>query len=302
MSEQLPKAIYGSPDRPLRIGDIEIPCYVLEDGRRVLTQQGFLQALGRSRTAKGGTGAEKARVDRLPAFLVAGNLKPFISHELIASTRPIRFKTTMGTKAFGYLAELLPEVCRVYLNARDVGALAPNQSAIALKCDILIRGFATVGIIALVDEATGYQYDRDRDALYKILEAYISKELLPWAKRFPDEFYKHLFRLHGWQYSPPSVKRPRLVGKLTEELVYKQLPPGVLDELRNKNPKDEKGRRRHKLFQFLTEDIGDPHLQKQIVKVVTLMQISRNWRAFKTFFAQAHPGPIQGDMFPEDAE
>lgn len=164
------------------------------------------------------------------------------------------------------------------------------------------RGLATVGIIAWIDEATGYQYARDRNELHKILEAYISKELLPWTKRFPDNYYEHLFRLMKWQYSPLSVKRPQLVGKLTNTLIYEQLPPGVLDELKHKNPKNEKGRRKHKFFQFLTDDIGNPHLEKQIVKVVTLMQISRNWRAFKTFFAQAHPGPQQGDMFPEEEQ
>jgi hypothetical protein len=274
---------------------------VLEDGRRVLTQQGFLQAIGRARKAKGGTGVSVITVDQMPAFLVAGNLKPFISQDLLESTKAIPFKNLKGGRAFGYPAELLPKVCQVYLDARDANALVRTQAAIAIKCDILVRGLATVGIIALVDEATGYQYERDRQELHRILEAYISRELLPWAKRFPDEFYKHLFRLQGWQYSPPSVKRPVYVGKLTEELIYKQSPPGVLDELKRKNPKDEKGRRKHKHFQFLTEDIGNPHLEKQIVKVVTLMQISRNWRAFKTFFAQAHPqGPVQEDMFLEE--
>jgi hypothetical protein len=39
----------------------------------------------------------------------------------------------------------------------------------------LLRGFARVGIIALVDEATGFQRDRTKDALSKILEAYIAK-------------------------------------------------------------------------------------------------------------------------------
>src|SRR5712692_10382868 len=39
---RLVKATHGSPDRPLRIGDLEIPCYVLEDGRRVLVQRGMM--------------------------------------------------------------------------------------------------------------------------------------------------------------------------------------------------------------------------------------------------------------------
>jgi len=274
-----------------------IPCAVLEDGRRVLTQQGFLQALGRARAAKGGTGASVTTVDKLPAFLAAANLKPFISQDLIESTTPIRFRNPKGGKAFGYPAELLPRVCQVYLDARDAKKLVKSQDPIAIKCDILIRGLATVGIIALVDEATGYQYDRDRQALNKILEAYIAKELLPWAKRFPDEFYRQLFRLRGWPYSPPSPKRPQYVGKLTNQLVYEQLPPGVLDELRAKNPRDDKGRLKHKHHQFLTEDIGNPHLERHIASVTTLMRAAANWKLFERLFARAFPkGPIQEEM------
>ncbi len=93
---------------------------------------------------------------------------------------------------------------------------------IATQCEILVRGFARIGVVALVDEATGYQKVRQRDELHKILEAYIAKELLPWTKRFPDEFYEEMFRLRGWGFDPESCKRPILVGKLTESIVYKR--------------------------------------------------------------------------------
>lgn len=296
MIEKLPKAIYGSADRPLRIGDLEIPCYVLEDGRRVLVQTGMIGALA----MKQGTAAKRMSGDRLAKFSSTRGIKPFISNELSEMIKnPIRFRIPKGSVAHGYEATILADLCEAVLSAREKGDLHYQQQHIADRCELLVRGFARVGIIALVDEATGYQYERDRDELHRILAAYIAPELMPWAKRFPDEFYRHLFRLQGWQYSPLSVKRPIYAGKLTQQLIYEQLPLGVLDELKRKNPKDEKGRRKHKHFQFLTEDIGNPHLEKQIVKVVTLMQVSRNWRAFKTFFAQAHPGPQQGDMFPE---
>lgn len=290
----LPKATH---DGDLPIAGTVIPCAVLENGQRVLTQDGFLRSIGR--LARGG-GGQGALADKLPVFLRAQNLQVYISEDIEKASVPIIFRTKRGKQAFGYKAELLPVVCDIFLKAREDDVLTKKQEHIAQACEILVRGLATVGIIALVDEATGYQYERDRQALHKILEAYISKELLPWTKRFPDNYYENLFRLMKWQYSPLSVKRPQLVGKLTNTLIYEQLPPGVLDELKHKNPKNEKGRRKHKFFQFLTDDIGNPHLEKQIVKVVTLMQISRNWRAFKTFFAQAHPGPKQIDMFPED--
>jgi hypothetical protein len=257
-------------------------------------------AMKRGPAGKGTTG------DRLVKFTSTKSINPVVSDELAEVINgPIKFRTPKGAVAHGYEATILADVCEAVLEARKSSILNPQHSHIAERCELLVRGFARVGIIALVDEATGYQYDRDRQALHKILEAYIAPELLPWTKRFPDNYYENLFRLMDWQYTPISIKRPALVGRLTNKPIYEQLPSGVLEELIHKNPKNEKGRRKHKLFQFLTDNIGSPHLEKQIVKVVTLMQISRNWRAFKTFFAQAHRKenePIQIDAFPEDED
>jgi hypothetical protein len=200
ISTDLPVASYGSPDRPLKLGADEIPCYVLNDGTRVLTQEGFLSAIGRSGKAKGGQGATGAVgvVDKMPSFLAAANLKSLITKELAESTRPVVFVTSSGAKAFGYRAELLPQICNIYLSARDQKVLKPSQYHIADKAQILVRALAETGIIALVDEATGYQEIRPQDALEKFLEKVIRRELAAWVKRFPDEFYENIYKLKNW--------------------------------------------------------------------------------------------------------
>lgn len=240
-------------------------------------------------------GGQAFATDGTPPFLSAKNLQPYIDRHLPSPTAPIDFRPLGkgASRALGYPAELLPAVCKIFLDARDAGVLNNMQQHIAAKCDILIRGFATVGIIALVDEATGYQYDRARNELHLILERYISKELLPWAKRFPDEFYKHMFRLRGWKYPTESAKRPGYVGKLTRRLIYEKLPPGVLEELERKNP-SVGGRRRARIHQFLTEDVGNPHLDRQITAVVTLFKISKTWDEFSRHFLEAFPN--EGDQ------
>src|SRR5271165_2738199 len=145
----------------LMIGDMEIPCAVLDNGTRLLTQSGVMIALGRARQAKGRQYYD-ADVN-VPAFLTAKNLKPFIPQELTVTSSQLEFKTLSGGRAFGYRAELLPKICGVFLDADKAGVLvARMQGHIAERAMILIRGFASVGIIALVDEATGYQYERPR--------------------------------------------------------------------------------------------------------------------------------------------
>jgi len=283
MKEQIHDAVCTGE---VKLGDVTIPCAVLEDKTRVLTMGEFLLAIGRARTPRGRT----KDVDELPPFLEAKNLQPYIDDALQESTSRVVFRSPKsGGIAYGYKAELLPAVCSVFLKAREEGKLRHSQEHIAQQCEILIRAFAHVGIIALVDEATGYQDIRSKEALAEILEAFIAEELQPWTKTFPDEFYKQLFRLRGWSYNPFSVKRPSHVGKLTNDLVYERLAPGVLDELRSKNPPDEKGRRKWKHFQWLTGNIGDPKLREHLYAVIALMKASSNWDGFYRGIQRALP-------------
>jgi hypothetical protein len=292
-NEELPEAICGAPDRPLRIGDIALPCYVLEDGTRVLSQGGFLEALGRHPKAnvrrEGGD-------DRVPAILQGKGIAPFISEEVLEKSRPIAFRTPSGNRASGYRAELLPLVCEVYLKARDADALPTNQKHVAKQADILMRGLAHIGIIALVDEATGYQELRQRDALARILEMFVAKELQAWVRTFPDDYYRQMFRLRNLDYPHDSVQRPKYFGHLTNDIVYKRLAPGVLEELRTVTPRTEEGRLKHKYFQRLTANVGYPQLREHLGSVVTLMKLSDGWTDFMTKLDRIHPR--YGDTIP----
>lgn len=92
---KLPKATHGSADRPLRIGDAEIPCYVLEDGRRVLSLGGMVRSLGMS---IGGAGGGEG--DRLAKFVAGRAISPFVSNELNSRiTNPVRFRAPTGGKS-----------------------------------------------------------------------------------------------------------------------------------------------------------------------------------------------------------
>jgi hypothetical protein len=229
-------------------------------------------------------------VDGMPPFLAAANLKPFIHHELSGSTAPVLFRNpTTGTRGFGYDALLLPMVCEVYLEAKEANALTSQQSHIADACKILYRGLARVGIVALVDEATGYQEDRARDALAEILRAFISEELRKWVKTFPDAYFRELCRLKGIPVSRVAAKRPQYIGHLTNDIVYKRLAPGVLQELQRITPKSAGGRRKYRFHQRLTDEIGHPKLRDHLVAVITLMKAFDDWSYFKKALDKALP-------------
>lgn len=164
----------------LKIGNLEIPCAVLEDGTRLLTQKGVFQAIGRTGQSSGRFSSSGDRGLSLPVFLRAQNLKSFITDELLEASAPIKFKirTPVGhlNDALGFRAEILPLTCQVFLEALNAGVLSNRQAHIAEKCRSIGKGFAIVGITALIDEATGYQEIRDRLALQQILDKYLRKE------------------------------------------------------------------------------------------------------------------------------
>ena len=152
-----------------------------------------------------------------------------------------------------------------------------------------MRGLARVGIVALVDEATGFQEIRDRRALEAILDRFLRKELAAWAKRFPDEFYQEIFRLKGWQWKGMSINRPSVVGKYTNDLVYQRLAPGILAELQSRNPKGQRGQRKSRHHQWLTEDVGHPALAQHLYALIGFMRVSSDWDQFYRFVTRAFP-------------
>jgi hypothetical protein len=269
----IPKAAY---EGTLTIGDMEIPCAVLEDGTRVLTQSGVMVALGRSRQAKG-----RQYYDgdvNLPAFLTAKNLKPYIPEELTVTSSQIEFKTLSGTRAFGYRAELLPKVCGVFLDADTAGVLVEHmQKHIAQRALILIRGFASVGIIALVDEATGYQYERPRRDLEEYLKKFLSEGLRRWVRTFPGDYFKHLCRLKGVQLRP-DMKLPQYFGHLTNDLIWKRIAPGLLRALKER--RSERGSPSNKLHSWTSLELGKPELLLHLGTVVGIMKINTDYDTF----------------------
>jgi hypothetical protein len=277
MAKRLPKAMYRGN---MKLGSWEIPCAVLEDGTRVISEFGITKVLG-SRSGASKRLKEKAREEGalLPVFLAPSQLKDFISDELSAGPlKPIKYRDE-DKEIIGYKAEILPIVCEIWLRAREEGKLQKQQLAKAKKAEILARSLAKVGIVALVDEATGYQYDRKHDALRILIQAYIEDELRAWVKTFPDSFFVALDRLYENERTT-SRSRPQYYGRFINTYIYEPIEKGfVKRELDKRNIKDD-GKRRARFHQWLTNE-GKAQLILRIGKIEGLMETSPNLRRFK---------------------
>lgn len=270
----------------LKILNIELPCYVLASGQRVLSQRAISAAFTGNRggglISTGEDGAQKT-----PRFLAKKVVNPFINKDLAARINsPIEFIPKTGRSAFGYDAALLPEICEVIIDA--YAAAGQNDSPECKTANLLMRGFARVGIAALVDEATGFQRDREKDALAKILEAFVAKELQPYLKTFPPEYYEQLFKLYNLPFPPTGNKswRPAFFGHITNDVVYSRLAPDLLPELKKAATKAEK---KSKLHQWLTNDIGHPKLREHLASIVSILKLSTTPEQFKANVNLVHP-------------
>ncbi len=266
----------------LNLGGAQIPCFVLDDDNntRVITQAGVINGLGMST----GSGAE-----RLASFLRGTALLPFVSNDLTECiTNPIKFRPQHGGRAaYGYPATIINDICETILAARRAGALQKQQEHIADQCEILLSGLGRVGIIGLVDEATGYQNDRASQELAEILESFVAKELQPYLKTFQPEFWQELYRVKGKVFLKDNCQ-PAYVGHWINDIVYHRLAPKILKELGKVNPKQENGRRKHRHYKWLTNR-GYSALLGHLWSITFLMSKSSDWNDFKVKLDAKHP-------------
>ena len=263
---------YQSPALPfsmftgkVQFGPIELGCHVLNDGRRVFTQGEMVRAIT--------GGADSSNLGR---YL---RRNPLIEEGF--SGGPIRFQIPGNPQiAIGSEATLLIEICESYLDARAQDLLRPNQGNLAKHAEVIVRACAKVGIIALIDEATGYQKVRARNALQVKLQAFIADELQEWAVMFREEFWIELARLEGVRYS--SHSRPLRWGKYVMLFVYDAIDGDVGRELRKKNPNPRFLRNHHQwLKQFGRDKVHD-----QIERVITIMKLCNTMDDFREKFAR----------------
>jgi hypothetical protein len=243
----------------------------------------------------------KSLLEYLPAGLI-----PFIDAAARGDCKLVEHKSIKGAghsgeTALGVLSDALPAICEAILRARQEGALRSDQLGIAEQAERLVRGFAKTGLVALIDEATGYQEVRDRDALERILQRYVVPEIQPHLKRFTDDYYVQIARLHNWDTANIlKEEKPGVVGRYTNDFIYARLAPGILDALHGLVPRDEKGKLEHKLHQHLTPEEGIIELGKHIASIVTLMKLASTWRGFVMLANKAHPRYRSTMLLPLD--
>ena len=274
----------------LKILNKELPCVVLEDGRRIVIQKSVFRAFDRPPRGKKQSDIHLAS---LPSFLQAKNLQEFVTQEILDVIRPIEYLDNNKTICFGFSAETIPIVCDIYLSARKNNKLNVIQERIADISELIIKSLSQIGIIGLIDEATGYQQIRPKDALQSYLNKILASELVAWCKRFPDEFYSNIYKIRGWSEFSTSKNKYSCVGNYTNDIIYSRLGEGVLEELKERTPKNENKKASNRLHQWLSNDIGHPLLSQHMHAIMGLQRLAiaqgYGWKRFMEMVNIAFP-------------
>lgn len=278
---KIPESLHAGT---LMIGNWVFRCHVLNNNLRLISVVDFFDSMDVAVNKRHLFIKYLNDLSHHPAVTTARLVK--IAKEI---NEPIIFRNNQSI-AYGYEAATFVDFCTCLLDLRRSGIEMNNDEK--TRADIaerLMVSLANIGLVALIDEATGFQQLRPRDALQILLDKYLRKELAAWAKVFPDEFYLELFRLKGWEWKGMKVNRPQVVGHYTRDIVYERLAPGVVDELQKRNPTHDDGKRAAKHHQWLTEDIGHPALAQHLHAVIGLMRASTSWASFMRLLDRAFP-------------
>lgn len=267
----------------LRLGTLDLPVYVIDDGRRVITRNGATTVLT---SGKGG--------GNLESYIGVGALKGYIPDDLSEQMFEIEIPEVVNKTVLGMTAETFLEICTAYARALDDGNLkTPRQIEIATKAGVFLAACSKVGLLALIDEATGYQYVRSEEAMQLKLRLFLGEEMRKWEQTFPEELWREFGRLTNWHGS--LIQRPKYWGRLVMELIYDYLEPDVADWLRKNNPKPQKGQNHH---QWLNEQYGLKKLTELIWRVIGMGQACNTMRELRMKMAEVHGRqPIQDYLF-----
>ncbi len=279
---RIPEASYQGD---LTIGDVALDCYVLDDRRRLFHKKEMANILGLK--SQGGSAFLRTMTRKGIASTISSDLQDKLDN-------PIKFKNLSGVLTHGYEASTLIEVCDTIIEADDQGKLVDSQKFLVRQAQILIRSAAKIGIVALIDEATGFIADKRKEEYRELFKEFIAKECREWAQEFPDQFFNMIYKLYGLKRANPnSFKHPAFFGGFIRKYIYFPLASSngaILEELDQKNPVVYiNGGRKHKFHQYLTEELGINALRSHLWQVIGIGNAAKNKIDFERSFKRAFP-------------
>ena len=278
----LPRAThYGA----IKFGDMQIECAVLPDGSRHYVQRALHKALGFANTSG----------SRFANFMA--KFAPNALNKMGETESPILAILPDGYRAKLYRSGILTEVASGVVDAALDGNLSEKHAHLLGPCRAIYKALARTGEEALIDEATGYQYHREPNALQDLFTKLILKTAPDWERRFQPDYYRAVCKLFGFPYGEKHRPLPGVIGQITLRWVYGAVfPPEIVEEIRTRKKSE-------KLHQWLTAD-GLRLLDQQIKFITMLAETSTDPRDFEArcIARWGIPGQQLAMIFPRNVQ
>lgn len=275
---------YAIRDGQLKIGSVWIDCYVLNDGRRVIHKRGMAKALGLK--SDGGNTFMKTIGRKGLGSIIGPEMRESINN-------PIIFKPLVGDPAHGFNGIFFIEVCDLIWEANKQDKLDKRQLFLAVQAEIIVRSCAKVGIIALIDEATGFIRDKRKEEYRELFNSFIREEFRQWEAEFPKQFFDMIYKLYNLKRRSNKNHHPQFFAGFIRRYVYTPLANSngaVLAMLDEKNPiVYASGGRKHKMFQFLSDEVGLPAFRQHLWQLVGIGNATNTKEGFQRGFKNAFP-------------
>lgn len=259
----------------LPIGAIRVPCYALADGTALLTGAAILAVFAVANNRHFGRFVERIPVDsgQIPLW------------------PEVRFRAPSNNAiAVGYRADVVVDVCDLYIRALAAGTLHPKQMPLAIRAAVVSAALGKVGITALIWEATGYDKVKAAGALQDKLALVLREEAGAWEQLFPHEFFVEVARLYRLELRADG-RRPMVFAAFLAEFFYEWFDAEVYDAMKRRNPRRPEldGERRHRHHQFLTPPARARFVQHR-GEVLRLMRATPHLADFRMRFDAAYRG------------
>lgn len=275
------KIAYGSSKLPLKIGGLELACYILSDKQHVLPIAGIQKILGyegKSETWLLHILISISKFEKIPKELLEAYEHP-VKIEINATKNNIEILNAIDSTAF-------LETCQTIVDAKNNGLLGANLIKISKPASLILEHTKHKSIDVLIDDATGYQTYKTQVMLSfeQYMHSQLEDEAVFWLKTIADDFYLVLFKIHNqdWHLMKTS---PEIMGSLIYDLIFCRINTEILSELRAKAPKRAYLRKGNR-----PQDNENPKLKEYIDDIMALLKTTaHNWFIFLQLLNRTYP-------------
>lgn len=273
--------LYGAENLPLKIGVIELSCFILTDQRIAFSKNGLQRALGYDGKS------EDWLLDLLSSI---NKFYPIPGALFEAYENPILFEIARPdgsiVTAWGISPQDLLLTCHTIQNARNDGYLNVGQLKHAKAATAIIDYFDANELSEAVAQATGLNFVKESGKTYlqEYLLSSIDDAAYRWVESLRDAFFEKIFELHDMSWKDLR-NQPRNVALILQEVVFSRLTDHVTDALRNSKPK-----RAYKRKGYNAQNNEHPELSVYITEVLSLLKAAAdNWTIFIQLLNRIYP-------------